>query len=262
MQHFTPTLFSKETGKNVRGFVKEHNDELLKIIKPLAPFIAGLYLFDAIISEFFFTQSEHEFSLGMILATYFYMCLVISWHRVVIKGPENYTPMNPFKPKRHELAFIGVGILIGILILIVAVVFVGSAAFMQSGVMGVVAAIAIVAAIYASYRLMFYFPAKAVGASITLREAFDMTKGYLWKIICASFRASIRLVLIALLYSMILAGLSFSYAYIAHTVSGAYLLGFILGLPLILYIQPLLTVLGVTVLSNYYLHAVQNPKGE
>ena len=200
MEHFTPSFYVIETSKNVKNFVKEHGYEFWKIFKPLSFFIVGCYLFDAVMSDLYFSYSETTFGIGGIIASYFYTCLAISWHRVVINGPDNYVPMNPFKPKKHEFAFVGASFLIGVGFSIIVFI----AATLKSPVM-IFAMIAVfLVAIYLALRLMFYFPAKAVNAQITLREAYSLSKGYLWKISNACFFASFRLMMLVFLYAIIL----------------------------------------------------------
>lgn len=259
MEHFTPTFGIKDTSKNIGQFVRENNSEVWKIFKPFIPFILGLHLFDAFVG-IIFPDSNGAFVLGGVLASYFFTCLAISWHRVVINGVDNYIPVNPLKPKKNELLFLGVGILMGVFIFIVAAVMFGMAVATGSPIIGFIAACAVVAAMYFAYRVVFYFPAKAIDAQITLREAFDMSKGYLWKLISSSFRASFKWVLPFILYSFVIRIASIIYLDENGIDAGFYVLQFVLNLPILLYLQPRLTVIGVTALSNYYLYALQNPR--
>ena len=218
-------------------------------------------MLDAVISDLYFSDSAAGFSLFSFLASYFYTCLVISWHRVVIHGPDNYVPMNPFKPQKHELVFIGVGFLIGVILFISGFVMGFLSVVLKAPVIGIAIVPMLCVALYVVYRLMFFFPAKAVNAQITLKEAYDMSKGYLWKVINASFFASYRVILLALAYMVVLmialiACISMFGTQIVETSTST--IGFIVMLPLFLYIQPLLTVLGITAVSNYYLHALRN----
>jgi hypothetical protein len=261
MERFAPTFGIKDTSKNIKQFIRENNSEVWKIFKPFIPFIVGLHLFDALIGGIF-PKSTGAFVLGGILASYFYTCLAISWHRVVIKGVDNYTPVNPFKPKKHELIFLGMGVVIGVFIFVVLGVTFGLAIAMESLVMGLIATGIVVAAIYVSYRVVFYFPAKAIDANITLHESFDMTKGYLWKLISASFLASIKWLPPMIFYSFVVRVISLIYIEESGLDAGFYIMTLVLSLPVLLYFQVFLTVIGVTAISNYYLYALQNPKGE
>ena len=177
MEHFTPTLYSKDTGKNVREFVKEHKDEVWKIFKPFMPFIVSLYFLDAMVNEYYYQGSEDKFEWGALLAKYFILCLTISWHRVVIRGLGNYKPMNPFKLQKHELMFLSVAIMLPVSMFAVfgGFIFLGTA--MKFAGLAFIGIIGLLAMAYIAFRFSFYFPGKAVDGDITLKKAFGMTKG-------------------------------------------------------------------------------------
>lgn len=258
MDHYQPSFVAKDTAQNITNFVEVNKNEFWKIFKPLMPFIAGCYILDAVISDLFFADSEDGFGLFAIFASYFLTVLVITWHRVVIHGPDNYIPMNPFKPKRHELVFIGVGFLLGLVMGLIGAGVVIGAAVTASPVMIIIAVIVVLAMIYILYRVCFYFPAKAVDASITLSQAFVLTKGYLWKIISATFRASFKLILLLIAFVIVAAICVFVLVMFLPLSGMPMVLGLIVDLPMQLYFGPLLTIIGVTALSNYYLYAIQN----
>ncbi len=261
MRPFTPTLGARDTSKNVKEFVKDNKEIFWKILKPLLPWIVGLHLVDAVLTAIFFAESERGFALGSLVASYFYTCLVITWHRVVIHGPDNYITMNPFKPKRHELVFIGMGILLTILGgLLVAL---SIAAFLIHAVLGVLAVItALLGITYLGYKFCFYFPAKAVDNSIKLKDSFYLTQGYFWTFMGAVFLAPLKYIFFLLLYFIIafpiLGGIIMMTSGSSSISIIANLLGFAISIPIIAYLIPLLYVIGVTVLSNYYQHAIQN----
>ena len=252
MSHFEPTLGAGVTGICAREFVKSHMGEFWAIFKPLFPFIAGLHLLDAVVADAF--SFENGFFIGGVIALYFSTVLAISWHRVVIQGPDNYTPMNPFNPQRHEWAFIGMGIATFCFVFLVAFVSVYGAASTESLVMVGLAAIVTLFAMYFSYRLSFYFPAKAVNAEITVDQAFCLTKGYVLKLLGATLAAAWPIVLAVIVWGII-AGVLVS---ILPSDNAMNTVGFIMALPMTTFFQPVMTVLGVTVLSNYYLYSLQN----
>ncbi|MCE7886745.1 MAG: hypothetical protein DYH13_04480 [Alphaproteobacteria bacterium PRO2] len=85
-----------------------------------------------------------------------------------------------------------------------------------------------------------------------------MTTGYVWKLISAGFLSSWRLFLISVIVGGVcgvISGMFFD----AHTL-GFRLVLFILILPIVAYVSPLVAALGVTVLSNYYQWAINNPR--
>lgn len=262
MRHFTPTLGIADTSKNIQAFVKANTQAFWDIMTPLLPYIAGLLLFDAVISTLFFSESKQGFALGSIIANYFYMALVISWHRVVIHGPDQYVRVNPFKPRKSELIFMGMGLLIGGgMVLVIALLAVVS--FLIGPVVAVIVILlGVLFMIYGTFRLCFYFPARATDSPITLAQSYTLTKGYFWKLTLSSLRASVKNILLVMAYMMLVfmplilaAGFLIGNDGLASTV---HLLTYVLMLPLAVYFQPLLTIIGVTALSNYYLYAINH----
>lgn len=257
MLHFTPTFGIRETAKNARGFVSEHMNIFWSVLKPLLPYIIALHLFDLIVS---LSTGVQEFALGSLLSTYFYAALIISWHRVVLDGPERYTPMNPLKPRKHELMFMGAFALLSILplIFIISTTFIFSLSEKKELIaIGAIASFMI--SMYVVLRLSFLLPAIALNTPLTLRQCFIMTHGYLIKMIFSSILASVRLIGLVLLYVVtvgILMAITVGKSQEAH--AAIQILNFLLNLPIIAYFQPLLTVIGVTVVSNYYQYEMQN----
>lgn len=235
-------------------------DAFWRLYKPLLPYILGCYFLDAVITDLYFSQSKSGFQLFELISSYFLTALVISWHRVVIQGPDDYVPMNPLRPKRHEWAFIGMGILIAIGVFLIAFSTVFGAAATHNGFLGLFAFVAVLATIYCAYRLSFYFPARAVNAGVTLKQAFRLSKGYLLKLVCASFMASIKPFLMMIGYVFVVMFVYGLFIGITGMDGMSSIIGFVLMLPVYIYFQPLMTVMGVTALSNYYLYAMQNEK--
>lgn len=262
MPKLNPTLGVRDTAKNTKEFMQTNKDALWRIVKSLAPWIAALYIIDVVVSRLYFPDSENGFVLGELLASYFYTAFVISWHRVAIHGPEHAVMMNPFKPKKHELAFIGIGLLIGFTG-IVGGALAGSTLLIHP-IIGAVAFFSfLIAFLYVGYKICFYFPAKAVNASITFKESFALTKGYFWKLAGAYALSVLRYILGVILYLIGVALLGFITAILGGESLGentvaAIILDTVLTLPIVLYFYPLFYAVGVTVLSNYYQHAIQN----
>jgi hypothetical protein len=263
MKHFTPTLPPVETSENVRNFIKNNMDTFWTILKPLLPFIVGLELIDIFINHFFFANSDKELALGSLSASYFVGALMISWHRVVIHGADRYVPMNPFKPKKSELAFMfvpfGLAFIYGFGGVLLAL---ASAKIGGQAIAAIVLVLLIAFGIVAAFKISFYLPAKAVDAGITFKQSWNMTTGYLWKIFTAGFLSGWRVVLVMMVYAVgagAIGGIIGGTLFGVHTL-GFNLLLFVVLLPVIVLAQPLLAVIGVTVLSNYYQWAINNPR--
>ncbi len=258
MYKYKPTLAAGETGKNMRQYVKDHQSTFWEILKPLLPFIIGAGLLDVVLTDIF-TTDEKEISspIGGLIAAYFMTALIISWHRVVIHGPENFVAMNPFKPKKNEIKYLAVGIGLGILSTIIAIL-IGLTALLNPAIMVIGLLIFLPMLIFIGFRISFYFPALATDMPIPLGKAFSMSKGYIWKLFAAGFYATWRLILAVFVYSIIMMLLITAIVFVGGGESLTLsVVAYIFALPLVAFIQPLLTVIGVTGLSNYYQHALQ-----
>ncbi len=262
MYRYEPSYEAGETGKNMRQYVKDHRTTFWTILKPLLPFIIGAGLLDVVLTDVFSTGGKKiESPIGAIISAYFITALIISWHRVVIYGPDNFTPMNPFKPKKSELKYIFVGLGLGLAAGLLSVVTIAVAAILNSIVMLIVLIILVPALIFVSLRICFYFPAMATDAPVSLKTAFGMTKGYIWKLFAAGLYASWRLMLVTIAYTIAMVLTIGVFAMLAGTEALDNLtlttFAYVLSLPIVVYLQPLLTVIGITGLSNYYQHSLQ-----
>ena len=262
MTGITPTLGIKETAANIGNFFRENKETLWSILKPLLPWIIGLYALDILVTVMFMADSEHEFGLGGFIAGYFFTCLIISWHRVVIYGAQNAVPMNPFKPQKHEWVFLGMGLLLGLCAALAGFIF-GLIFFPISPALGALMVFLLMpVAVYIGFRFTFYFPAKAVNNSITLKESFRLTKGYVFKLLSASFIASLKYIVGLVVYFVVI----FLMLGLFSTILGDLgnnavmqgIFGFFFSLPVLIYFYPILIVVGVTAISNYYLYALQH----
>lgn len=262
MRHFTPVFPANEAAQNARNFVRENQDAFWTVLKPLLPYILALHALDAVIMGLFVSDPDKSIQIGGIFVSYFTSMLMISWHRVVIHGADRYEPANPFKPKRHELAFIFVPLLISAAMGLGGVVSVIALASLSQAVAIAVGLLLLIFFCIVAFRVLFYLPGKAVNADMTLRKSWAMSKGYIWKLINSGFLATWRVILAYIAYLVAAAVLG---SMIGNALFGPggilfYLFFYIVMLPLFAYFTPLLSVLGVTVLSNYYQWAINNPR--
>lgn len=209
------------------------------------------------------------FALEIVLA-YITAAFAVSWHRLVLLGRDGCRPMALLKPEKNEIHFMlalgmltyGIPMVIGFVIGVVA--YLGSPAL--TAIVSFMAIIAFIVWIVTFYRFSFYFPGKAVGNSLTFKQSFHMTHGYVWKIFAASFLAILKtfgVLILCLFASGILVAsavliISFFSGTLENASHGMEMIMQIISIPLQVYFTPLFTILGVTVLSNYYQHAVQN----
>lgn len=263
MSRLAPTYGIFETGRNVRQFVKENRAHFWNALKPLLPWIIGLHIVDVAINVAF-PVLDGDFRLGAFLSAYFYACFCITVHRVALSGPENARPVQPFKPEKSDLVFMGMGIALfmGLFLAVLASVVLSMKLEMVGGIMGIVL---ILTAIAVLIKLLFYFPSKAVNGDMSLKQSFKATDGYFIKLVFAPLVASVWILFQMALY-LIAAALVMTLFLVAmgddpatmtvHVI--AVLGGFFLSLPIMLYFQPMSYALGVGVLSNYYQHCIQN----
>lgn len=290
--YFTPTLSSKETSGNVRDFVEDHRSDLVQLMKSVLPFLiffvsaniyvqyflnldAVQYMRDVKVPESLpdiiqlmtdvqiysyskvFTWVSFIFQIGI---GYCFAVVAVGWHRLVLLGRNNYTPMSFLHPKRHELEFV-------IMWTILGTILPASAVFLFKIDIWLVVMMLIVLP-YIFFKVSFYFPAKALDSNVSLGASFQLTSGYFVKFLFAMIRSSIRVGVVYFLVALILGSVAASLAELwygeqmtSDLVRSMY--EQLIGQPIMSVIffflfQPILTVLGVTVLSNYFQHAMQN----
>lgn len=256
MTYYQPTFGVRETSEKIKNYMRETRPIFWDVYRPLIPYFLGCSLIDLIGSAI----TGSDFVLGKIIVTYFTFALMISWHRVVIHGTENYVPVNPLKPKRSELAFMGMGLLLGVLV-VVGILFtglIGAIAGPVGAVLLVIVAMPIM--VFVISRFSFYFPAKATEVPLTLGQAYRLTNGYILKMFLVGIMTQLRWLLILVIYFLIATPVAFVVAYIFGEGTIMQIATGILALPIDLYWTPITTVIAVTVLSNYYQHAMQNNK--
>lgn len=269
MSSLSPVFAAGEAGKNVRMFLKDNKDMMWQIFQPFMIGIAGMMgvsILLVAISHMIYGVFSIIFSLAI---TYLYGCFSISWHRAAILGTENMRPVNPLKPRKSELMFI----LMPFFLIVPTIILYMICAFILAKILPVplvmilgFVAMGVIGWVF--LRLSFYFPAKAVEASVSLKDAFYLTKGYVWKLLCSGFFSSWRIMLVVMAYMFITALIAFGLLAMsgvnAETLksgTGTFLhalIEIIINLPIMLYFNPILYALGVGCLSNYYMHAIQN----
>ena len=217
MYKYTPSLPAGETGRNTRQYIKDHHDVFLRVLKPLIPFFVGAALLDVVLNTIFGPETLHiptdgtepepqvSSPVGGIITAYFTAALVISWHRMVIHGPDEFIAMNPLKPQKSEIKFMLVGLAIGVLGVAAWVIITMVAVFIMPALAIVVFLVLIPLFVFLAYRIWFYFPALATNAPISFQEAFRISKGYVWKLIVATWFACWRVSLATMGLSIVMA---------------------------------------------------------
>ncbi|MCC6597844.1 MAG: hypothetical protein IT559_03555 [Alphaproteobacteria bacterium] len=264
MNTLTPFLKSGEAAKTARMFLKDHKSVFWSILKPLLPYIIGLHAVDVALhmtprgSQILPPQYANALGIGALLSSYFYAALIISWYRAILNGPEHFTPMNPLKPTKNELKFIGVWILAAIAMVFAAAIIIGLFTTL-GGKAGMVAGalIAVFTGIYFFLKISFIFPALALNTPISFQQSFTLTHGYLLRLLIAPIKASWRVYLAIMLYQFVAAVLIAVIQKTNPEQIDSFITAKMIMLPVTLYFQPLLLALSIGVIAVYYRHAMQ-----
>ncbi len=274
MRPFEPTYGIWETTKNIMVFIYDNLDVLWNIMAKLAPFIIALFAFDIGLKYFVLgkdmTSGEYkDIGIGGFITNYFYLALAISWHRVIIQGPDKFEFMNPLKPQEKDWAFMGMGILIsfsiGLVIVLISLIALPILTVLfghEVLLIGVFLIAALCIGIWISTKFVFYFPAKATGSNLTLLESYKMTNGYTYRLIASWVILICTGYLFIVIYALIIYGAYSGLKYIVADLMSMplvlALLELFFNLPFSLFLEPLISVIVVTAISNYYQHALQN----
>lgn len=185
----------------------------------------------------------------------------IGWHRLVILGPSKDNHVRLLDLTRSEIGFVlatlGFGAC-GLIVLVIAGVLVG---LFAGGVLALAgwffAAVFFLFCTAAFVRASLYLPGKAVDAGLTLRQAFALGEGLVWKIFASTFLAMLTFLIPALIVLVILIAVFVFIAGLFNSSLAVYILMFIVSFPAVL-IGMVGAAMFVTVLSRYFIWAIQN----
>lgn len=291
-----PTIGAKDTAKTVTAFIKEHKPYFWQLVKQVAPYLLLVLLISMVLNYFsmkdmfakidevragaidpesisnpFYTLISHFIAL---IDAYIFAVVAVSWHRLCLQPVEQYRPMNILKPEKHEIEFVLMWCVIGYIIP-VALTYL-PLAFGAGGLSTVIAVISGLTLVfifpYLIYKFSFYFPAKAINQSVTFGQSFQLTKGYFWKVGWAYLLAAIVPIILMIVYMLGITFLSapvmalFAQNAASGTMDASFMIPsmaflFISTGGVIIYFVPLFTVIGVTVLSNYFQHSLHRHAG-
>lgn len=293
MNDFEIALKPKDVALNARNFVKAHKSELRQTMVAVYPY---LIIFTALSLYFTYLMNTGDLEEQKLLASnknlahlfasvqkqhldrllnpvfyfsvvtniaiaYCFAVIAIGWHRLVLLGSKNYEPMSFLNPQKCELEFVFLWTLIGTLL-----PFIPEFMIVGGGYVFFPVFFAFVLFPYLSFKISYYFPAKALNSEVTLFHSFKLTKGYLGKFFFAMFRVMWRISLVLLFCFLFVTMMGSVLSNIAFPKEDDFMRDVYAGfftfpmneLMLVFIFQPLFTVLGVTVLSNYYQHAMRH----
>lgn len=290
MNRFEPALKPKDVALNCRTFVKEHKRELKEMMKPIYPYLLVLLALSMYITyilqletinfmktmppaksvdDFFEyinkvqenSYSSFVFYLSWILniaVGYCFAILAISWHRLVLLGKGQYETVSFLYPKKNEIQFVVLWTFLSALI----------PTLISITGFNAVAIFCLFLLPYICFKISFCLPARALDTKLSFSQSFKLSNGYFWKFLFATLRSTWRLILVLVVLGLVFGIIGGAVAKIIYAkeitaphLAGAYSQIFSqqIGTALmVLFFQPLFTVIGVTVLSNYYQHALRN----
>lgn len=245
-----------ETTKNTLNFMRDNAGMFWHYLKSYLPYLVIAHLF-GLAAKMKGFMNEGGMDAGDMIAGFFVTCFMITWHRFVIFGAQRTVAANPLMLKRDEWRYViaamvmglfafsiaGVGLLAGILPAIVV-------AFLSLGLLGVV--------LWGIVRFSLYFPAVAASAPISPAQAFDMSRGYGWRITGSYVMVTTALYIPVYVISLLL-------VVIAAMFGGAnektqMIAQHIVMMPVDVVLVPMLAAGAATVLTNFYLRAAGHKK--
>lgn len=263
---FQPTSGLFETARNVKSFCKENKAHFRKLLIPLLPFLFATGLIQSVPHNT--TEMKVLLVLMVLLQVYLYTMLIVTWHRFTILGPDSDQEINLFEKKAGVWPYIGFSIVIGAICLavmlpgiILSIVLVNISLLATV----VVSTVIFFVTVYVSVRLLIALPSIAIDRKLSIKQAFSLSKGMALRIMFTPFFSAIKPLLLAFAYAIVV-------VIIIVVVMGAFNLDknaleenlgfsifvYVLFCPISLYLQPWITILSVSSLSNYYLLATQN----
>lgn len=281
----------RETSSDARQCVMEHKDELWGMIRSLSPYFLVLGLLVSLVgymgslglqeqivslpksengrplmNDAFFAILRQSYADPMsilgyglqVMLVYVSAILGINWYRFVLSTSENFVPVNMFRPRKSELQYVGILALVNLLPIL------GGYIFSYGNVFATFFAAAfIIISWVLCIRMGFIFPALAMNHEAGFSMIYKLNKGYFQKILFSMIRALLRMaglyIVYILLTSLALSALGLKDDLWDGSIDFASVLaGFIINIPLYLYFAPMMMVLSITVLANFYAHALQN----
>lgn len=264
---YIPTRTVEATSENIKNFVSEHDKYIWKIWLPLVlPYLILDHALNYIVFLNFHGDDVGYYYmmvpifLGNILNAAIIALLAINWHRLVIRGRDEFDLMNLLKPTKNELWFISFAILLSVIEL-------SSTVFTEEIVRTLIPRPFTVGFLiefsflffisYLMYRISFVFPAKAVSVDITFFDAWKLSHGTFWGMVFSVIRASLSLIGLFIIFIVIILVLTFL---LPNPVLS--IMGYLDDVVMVVYFVPRFMVIGITALSNYYMFAMKQEEKE
>ena len=255
-----------ETAKFSYNFLSDNFEHFKKLLIPLLP-----VLFLSTLISGMLEKGKHAdnptilivLAIAFGIAAFLYTtAFVISWHRAVVLGPSESNKVNPLKMTKSEISFLLTGFIIffGMLAAgLVAGLILGllSSIFFPLAVIGGIALI--IAAFIYTARLYLFFPAKAAGKDITLRQAFEMGRGVAGNIIGSLFVGALPIAIAAGLTVAVVGLITIYIIGVPESMGQRFTFSLIIT-PFQLFFNMAGAAIGVGILSRYYIWASEHNK--
>lgn len=236
-----------------------------QIWRIVLPLIIPLLIVYGIPAVFGTHKGQDPTFVQVMVSVFFYFLAVIvtsafaiGWHRLVILGPSDENHVNLLNLQNSELKFAAAtfGLTIFFILIVGICILIAGAAGPAGWLLGLILAFLGFAAFM---RFAFYLPGTAVDTGITLREAFEMSKGLGLKLASCMFLTILPFMIFYMIVGfvfMLLAGvLTFAFAMIFPPLG--LLMGALIMVPMMVTMNLMAAALGITLLSGYYMTALQ-----
>lgn len=271
---YEPTEKSWATVKNAFSYAWKNKGLVWKLILFYGPFLLLAFLLNAVAQVTSMEQYAHWAFFGLIaalgdfiLSVFVPIFVAVTWHRIVINGPEEVKFSNPLAPKRRDWKFLGFWFLIGFIALIFMSALAGGAAFLAVMLYSTIPAVSLLVVLfgialfvygmYAATRVSFIFPSIATDHNYPIKTIWRMSKGLVMKLWGAGFLSMLVMIPLTILFVAFPAVLAFLISIVAGGKAMFAILGVLILAPIFIFIQVFFSVIGITLLSNYFMIAKQ-----
>lgn len=271
---YEPTEKSWATVKNAFSYAWKNKRLVWKLILFYGPFLLLALLLNAVAQVTSMEQYAHWAFFGLIaalgdfiLSIFVPIFVAVTWHRVVINGPEETKFSNPLAPKKRDWKFLGFWLLIGFIALVFMSLLIGGASFLAVKLYAIVPAVSLLAvllgialfvySVYAATRVSFIFPSVATDHNYPIKTIWKMSKGLVMKLWGAGFLSMLVMIPLTILFVAFPAIIAFLISAVAGGKAMFAILGVFVLAPIFIFMQVFFSVIGITLLSNYFMVAKQ-----
>ena len=190
--YYTPQQTVWSATGSIVGYIKNNVGLVWATIKYYLPYMAAAIL--CLIGHDILNKSPDTvliakafLVIGFLLKAFIWPFLGITWHRIALEGPDDFSYANPLKPKKSELWFVLYGALLYICVGLLLPLGVASSAF-GLGFLGAGGQFIVMMTLL-FFILMFFvraslmFPAIAVESDLSIKDVYAQSKGYFGKIL-------------------------------------------------------------------------------